>query len=341
MKKFSRILALFLTAALMTLTFAACASGGFAKEAADSYYPEATYMATTAAAMPGLSAYEDSYAYAADMEAGGGEALTVSADLYTPQDNRKLIRQANLAIETENYDESVQAIQNQIAAVGAYIESSQISGYTEYHSRSMHCTVRIPADRFDEFMAAKDTFGVVMNSNVWQEDVTFNYFDMEARLQSLNTKKDRLMALLEEATKMSDIIELENALSDTIAEIESYTSSLSRLDNQIAYCTVTINLDEVYHAAPIAMPPKTLSERISQRFSETMDGLGEFGEDFLVFIVGASPVLLILAVIIFLIVFISVKASRKRRRKMEAAKAKRRELEAQAKIAEASDENKE
>jgi len=334
MKKLSTILSLFLVAALMTLIFAACASNGFAKEAADAYYPEATYAATTAAAATKVYDY-----YAEEME-GGGELLNVSADLYTPQDNRKLIRQANLNIETENYDESVQAIQNQIAAVGAYIESSQVSGYSEHHSRSMHCSVRIPADRFDEFMAARDSFGVVTNSNVWQEDVTFNYFDMEARLQTLNTKKERLMALLEEATKMSDIIELENALSDTIAEIESYTSSLSRLDNQISYCTVAINLDEVYHATPVVTPPKTLSERISQRFNESMEDLGEFGEDFVVFIVGASPILLILAVIIFLIIFISVKSARSRRRKMEAAKAKRRELEIQEKISETKEEKK-
>ena len=63
------------------------------------------------------------------------------------------------------------------------------------------------------------------------EDVGQNYSDIELRLQTQRTKQERLLALLEKAATMEDIISLENALSETEYQIEQYTSDLKRYDS--------------------------------------------------------------------------------------------------------------
>ncbi|MEA4824816.1 MAG: DUF4349 domain-containing protein [Clostridiaceae bacterium] len=324
-KTFVQVMAAILIVVFCVAGFSACASGSSTSKS-DGYAPSTTAAATTAAGMTNQSYVS------MDMEKGG-ESITFTptdsdsgVSLYQPADNRKLIRSASISIQTERYEESVAAINAQIAACGGYIENSNTSGNSAYSGRYLNVTVRIPADRFDEFMAAKDSFGVVQYSNIWQDDVTFSYVDMEARVETLTTKKERLLALLDKATKMADIIELEAALSDTIYEIESYTSSLKKLDNQVSYSTVTINLNEVYKAEPIQETPKTLGERISQKFASTVKELSAFGEDLLVFLIGASPVLVILAGIAVAIIFIS-RASIRRSRRKQAEYLERRKAE--------------
>ncbi len=310
-----RSIAIMLAIIFCATAFTACSAS---TKGASDYYD----MTETAAAYT-ESVSKSEYEYARDEGysiSSTGSADTGSGSLYEPADSRKLIRNANMTIQTEHYDDSVQAVYAAIEAAGGYIESSYTYGSSEYSGRSMNITIRVPADRLDSFMEAGEGFGVIRSSNVWQEDVTYSYVDMETRLETLYTKKERLLALLEQATEMADIIELESALSDTIYEIESYTSSLTKLDNRISYSTVTVNLQEVYKAEPVQTVPETLGERISQRLETTMSDLGEFGEDFLVFLIGGAPIwagLAILAVVIIIICKIASKSHRRPRRKAE------------------------
>lgn len=72
-----------------------------------------------------------------------------------------------------------------------------------------------------------------------------NYSDIELRLQTQRTKQERLLALLEKAATMEDIISLENALSETEYQIEQYTSDLKRYDSLIDFATIELRLTEV------------------------------------------------------------------------------------------------
>lgn len=311
-RTFLRDLSLLLTVIFCVCLFSACSAASKANRADNEGYAEMT----TAAQKPAYAAEDSDFKGKAVLT----EAEDVNGSLYAPQDGRKLIRNAHLQVETEQYEASVQAIQKKIAETGAYLESSSASGYSEYHSRYTTLTIRVPAEKFDIFLQAQGDFGVVTESDISQEDVTLHYTDLESRLKTLNTKKDRLTALLEKADKMEDIIQLESALAETISEIESYVAQMNQLNNLISYCTVTINLSEVYRATPVEMPPKTLGERIEQRFRISMENVGEFFEDFAVFIVGDSPVLILLAVIITGVSVICVSASRRKKRKWEAAR---------------------
>ena len=328
-KTFVQILALVLAVTLCLAGLTACSgsssNGGAYRE--EGYYPAATYAVTTAAAAmvkPGYAAdasmgyaAEEDYYYESPSPAETGSA---GSGLFEPGDSRKLIRNASMSIETEQYEDSVAAMRDQIKACQGYIENSSSGGNAKSGGRWLDVTVRVPADRLEEFMAASEGFGVVQSTNIWQEDVTMSYTDMETRLATLNTKKERLLEMLEKATKMADIIELENALQETIYEIESYTSSLNRLDDRIAYSSVSINLREVYKAATVPTMPKSLGERISQEFRESMENLREFGEDFLVWLVGALPVIVILAILAVVIILICRGAAkRSRRRRAERA----------------------
>ncbi len=256
------------------------------------------------------------------------------SSLYTPIDDRKLIKNANLEMETLTYEESVEALKKTVTDFGGYIENSSMGGSAEYYSRYYEITVRIPAEKFDEFLSAQDSVATVNHTYVWTEDVTDQYIDNETRIETLKTKKDRLLTLLEQATEMKDIIELESALSDTIYELEKLTGNQNKLIARISFSTINISMWERSEPSDSRTTPITLGERIAHQFENSWRSVKNFFSNTVVFIAGNSPMLvllLVIAVIIFFIVRICTKRSTaKRMKRLETYKQFKAQQAAQA-----------
>lgn len=219
MKK--RLLPLFL-ALLLSLSACGSSSGGTASSAA-----------------VGDASADNGWAEAAmdAADTAGG------ADFSAVRRNAKLILNADLSLETQDFEKSAADIEKMTAEAGGYIESSGTYGDTG--SRSANYTLRVPQEKFEQFYAQLGENMHVVSRSRSSEDVTEQYTGIETRLATLQTKHERLLSLLEKADKMEDIIALENALADCEYEIDSLTGSKRRYDDLVGFSTFYINLREV------------------------------------------------------------------------------------------------
>lgn len=219
MKK--RLLPLFL-ALLLSLSACGSSSGGTANSAA-----------------AGDASADNGWAEAAmdAADTAGG------ADFSAVRRNAKLILNADLSLETQDFEKSAADIEKMTAEAGGYIESSGTYGDTG--SRSANYTLRVPQEKFEQFYAQLGENMHVVSRSRSSEDVTEQYTDIETRLATLQTKHERLLSLLEKADKMEDIIALENALADCEYEIDSLTGSKRHYDDLVGFSTFYINLREV------------------------------------------------------------------------------------------------
>lgn len=165
------------------------------------------------------------------------------ADFSAVRRNAKLILNADLSLETQDFEKSAADIEKMTAEAGGYIESSGTYGDTG--SRSANYTLRVPQEKFEQFYAQLGENMHVVSRSRSSEDVTEQYTDIETRLATLQTKHERLLSLLEKADKMEDIIALETALADCEYEIDSLTGSKRRYDDLVGFSTFYINLREV------------------------------------------------------------------------------------------------
>ena len=165
------------------------------------------------------------------------------ADFSAVRRNAKLILNADLSLETQDFEKSAADIEKMTAEAGGYIESSSLSG--DKGSRSAYYTLRIPQEKFETFYAQLGDRAHVVYSSRSSEDVTEQYTDIETRLATLQTKHERLLTLLDQAGKMEDIISLENALADCEYEIDSLTGSKRHYDDLVGFSTFSVTLDEV------------------------------------------------------------------------------------------------
>ena len=214
-----------------------------------------------------------------------------------PGQNAKLIRRAELYIQTEAFDEASAALEKLVAERGGYFQSAQVEGGSlrnQNAQRYGEYVIRLPQERFEDFLAQSGSLGYVVRQQESSENVSQAYYDTQTRLETQRTKQERLLALLAQADTMEAILELEDALSDVEYEIQSLSTDLEHYDGLVDYATVTLTLEEV--AAITTQPGETagLLERMGAGISASFQGFVLGVQDLLVwlsyhlFLVGAA-----------------------------------------------------
>ena len=239
--------------------------------------------------------------------------------------DRKLIRDANLSIETKEFDDLIKNLQFQISSIGGYVESMSESGnsYRSSGRRYAYIYARVPADKLDQFMSTVDGLGNVIQKGMSTRDVTSSYVDMESRLKVLETEKESLQKIMASAETTTEMLETQSRLYDVIEEIEAYEAKKRSYDSLIAYSTVSIDIQEVIELTP--QPEETRWEELTRRFTQSLGDLGEAVVDFGIGFVVALPWILVIGAVctvIFLAIYLPIRAKNRKRRAQKTGESK-------------------
>lgn len=119
---------------------------------------------------------------------------------------------------------------------------------TNGNNGSATLTLRLPASTLTATLEKLKQLGDVREVSLSSQDVTLTTQDLDARITALTASVDRLLALLATAKDTSALIEIETALSDRQAELESLKSERRYYSDQVALATITLNLVSVADA---------------------------------------------------------------------------------------------
>lgn len=247
------------------------------------------------------------------------ETENQGGDIYQ-NPRAKLIRRAELYIQTEQFDQSEAALKELVSSCGGYFENSSEYGGGRRDAnanRSGEYTVRVPAEKYDHFLSQTGELGYVTSKTESSEDVGERYYDTESRLKTQRTKRERLLALLEKAESMEDIISLENALSDVEYQIEQYSSELNRYDALIGFSTFNVYLSEVGRVTQEVGETSTLGQRMAAGFQASVRGLSQGFQNFLIWASYNVFLLIILAAAAVAAVMIGKRELKKLRKRDE------------------------
>ena len=281
-------------------------SGGSGADTAAAY-DAAPELATYSMADAGASTYRTESA----ANPSGSTLLTtgnLESGTARTADSAKIIYTADLSIETKDYDQSLQQLNETLDDADGYMESS--SEYTDStdNTRTLSLTLRVPEEAYSAFLgAAENVLGSVIRKSESADDVTTQYMDIEARLDSLTAQRSRLQELQSGADNLSDLLQIESSLSDVQYQIESYQSQLAWYAQQVDYCTVNITLDEVEILTTDSSFAARLADAAKNGWSNFIAG----AQAVVVFLMGAWPAIVIGAACG--VVFYQVRHPRKKR----------------------------
>ncbi|MEK7183850.1 MAG: DUF4349 domain-containing protein [Patescibacteria group bacterium] len=202
----------------------------------------------------GMYGYDVVTESAPGLERAGG-SMTVS-DSYMPspipstggktaaEADQRIIKTADLSIGVDGVEAKTQEIITLATGKGGFVQSSTIIEDSEGY-KSGYVTVRVPADTFEDTIAAIKNIAVrVDRESITGRDVTEQYTDTEARLRSAKAQEEQYLIILEKAETVQDILSVQSYLQSIRYEIESLQGQLDSLGNQTEYSTISVTLQE-------------------------------------------------------------------------------------------------
>lgn len=210
--------------------------------------------------------------------------------------NAKMIYTADLTVETTAFDDAASSLRQMVEDMGGYFETASLYNRGgDYRSASY--TIRVPADQFQNLLTQVGELCHVVRKEESGDNIGEEYYDVESRLVTQQTKLERLQTLLSQAETMEDIITIESAISDTELTIEQLTGTLRRYDSLVDYSTVNITLEEVYKLSNAEEPPTSFASRLGKAFAAGWNGFVDVLEALVMILAYAwVPVVLLLAV---------------------------------------------
>jgi len=242
-------------------------------------------------------------------------ATSAPADSGGTQQPSKIIRTGNIDMRTKTFEDTVQQMKNLVMDAGGFIGDSNAYVYANYSGRdyrSGNYTFRVPQESYETVKSALEALGQVVTSSDSTRDVTTEYYDTAGRLQSARAQEESLLGMIARATDLTDLILLEERLSEVRTQIEIHQSRINTIDRQSSFSTIHVNLTEVQTIEPIKLEPSTMWEKIQNSFIGSVNGVLSFFGGLIIGLVGIAIPLVIIGIALFVAWRIIRRSLRKR-----------------------------
>ncbi len=233
---------------------------------------------------------------------------------------RKIIRNADLSLETASPEEAQQQITTIAESKGGFVvDSTQSSSNVKATTRdTVAMTVRVPAEKFNESLdEIRRTASRVIVETVKGEDVTEEFIDIEARLKAKKSLEAQFIEIMKRANSVEDALKVQTELAEVRGEIEKIEGRKRFLENQASLSTVKIRLQ-----TPMAFSANSdgFFYRLKESVGNGFDAAMNFVLGFVAVLIAILPFLILVVLPVFLIARYFWKKQRKQKSANEIAR---------------------
>ena len=241
---------------------------------------------------------------------GGEQDLNImpladEAELQISLTGRKVIKNAFVHLDIENYDEKFEQIINLVNMNGGYIEHSDtqykyyIPDRLEESLKIGSITARIPENIFLSIVDQVKNIGIVTNFGLGGQDITMQYRDTANEVENLKIQEERLREIMNKAINVKDILEVERELSRVRGNINRMTGDIKRWDDLVGLSTIHISLNEVVPKDKKIQPVSdNIWEKASKGFIRTINSMVSILEAGFVGFISILPLILVVLIIL-------------------------------------------
>jgi Domain of unknown function (DUF4349) len=217
-----------------------------------------------------------------------------------PQSRPQLIKKAAITVIVNSVGQSIDAVSKIINnKQGDLIGLNERQPTKENARHTALITLRIPQNQLESTLNELAKLGTVKNRNITAEDVSNQLVDVQARLSNLRKTEANLQKIMDRSGSVRDVLSVAKELSSVRQSIEQIDAQLKNLQNQVAYSTITLNLEA---AVAGSSPQRGLGSQIQETWNNSSHSVGEFSVGLMklaIWLIVYSPYFLILAAAIY------------------------------------------
>jgi hypothetical protein len=250
----------------------ATGSGGGGDGGAAGGYEQATGVEADRPQATGTPSEDPNLQADAGGDASGGDGGDGDGEAA---DDRAIIRTGTVVVEVEDFQSARSNLTTTVQGYGGYVSDSsedrrEIDNETWTRGEVV---LRVPSEDFDALVDDARALGEVQSVDINSRDVTDQLVDLEARLENLRAERDRLRALYDQANTTEDVLAVQRELSDVQQEIERLEARQQSLENQVAYSTLTVRLEEPRPTPDRVAPDRWYDTPVVSAFLQSIDGV--------------------------------------------------------------------
>lgn len=192
--------------------------------------------------------------------------------------SRKIIYDSQVDLVVDSVDPVAKKVAVLVQDARGFIAEMSVTG-SPGSRRSMHWRIRIPVERFDSFVDGVVALGELERNNRTSQDVTEQYYDLEARIKNKRVEEQTLNKILQERSgKLEDVLKIEIELSRVRGEIEQFEGKIRLLENLSSLATVTLDVREREKYAPPPPAVADFSTQVARTWSDSLLSLLNLGK---------------------------------------------------------------
>lgn len=219
----------------------------------------------------------------------------------------KIIETVMVGYEALDFENTLDYVNQQIEAFEAQIEYSsrwQSSSSYGFLGERIALTLRVPQDSLHTFIETLNAYDdlVIQNQDFERVDVTKQYRDNETRIAILKEEETVLREMLQEQGSLEEILQIRTRLSELVTEREIFENQNQSYDDQIAYSTVHLEIQETDRAN--TQVTRGFWSRISNALIDSFYRFIVVGQNLVITFIYLIPYILVLTVVGIIILYI-------------------------------------
>ncbi len=221
----------------------------------------------------------------------------VSASQSTEVLERKIIQDVYLQLKVEDFDEAYQKLNDLAQQYGGYTVSGEVYTNENDIATSGFISLRVEADSLSQALSDIQQLGAITERQFHTDDVTYEYYDTQSRLEQYEKQKTRLLDFYQKAESIEDLLALEQELNRVQMELDALQGTMNYYDQLTALSLISINL-YTPSRYDVAVEPRGFAgfwRDVQEAFLNGVNGALDFCAGLLLFIVRLFPLWLVLA----------------------------------------------
>ncbi len=202
-----------------------------------------------------------------------------------PAISRKIMYDAQVDLVVESVDPIAKKVGTLVQEARGYIAEQNVVG-SPGSLRSMRWRIRVPVEQFDSLVESIVALGELERNNRTSQDVSEQYYDLEARIKNKKVEEQTLNKILQERSgKLEDVLKIEIELSRVRGEIEQLEGKIRVIENLSSLATLTLNIRERDKYAPPPPVVADFSTQIARTWNGSMQSLVDLGKSIVLWVV--------------------------------------------------------
>ncbi len=192
--------------------------------------------------------------------------------------DQKLISNGAVQLKSDDVGQTIFDVRNVVDKYAGEVEANATETDDDGKPLRSRLKLRVPTAQFDDAMQELEKVGTLIASSGNTEDVTTEVLDRTIRIQVQRRSIERISVLLEQATSIRDIVNIEGQLSQRQADLAVLEKEQRYLDDQTAMATITVSVERTKAKKPAPKPQdKDDDSGFFSGLSSGWDGLTTFG----------------------------------------------------------------